>query len=176
MHYVCHVGRGRALGTGRSPDLMSLLPAVSCLELRLPGGVCWAPAVSPGPSLPSPHPQWSALCCSSPSAWFPRPYFCLLDFCSHKVHSKVHSVGIIHLSALCCSGSPVLIVTSLGPFYFILLHHSGAFPGRPLPHILCFSSSLKYPHSSVWCTFLHHSLLSADWLYCAGQADPTLVQ
>ena len=52
----------------------------------------------------------------------------------------------------------------------------GASRGRPLPRTLYFSSSLKYPHSSTWCSFLHHSLLSGGWRYCAGPADPALVQ
>ena len=136
---------------------MSLLPAVSCLELRLPGGVCWAPAISPGPSLPppipSPHPQWSALCCSSPSTWVPCLYFCLLDFCSQ---SPLEGPLSWNYSFLC---SMLLWKPSAYHHLFrALLFHfitspcnwagpCGAFPGRPLPHILCFSSSLKFPQS-----------------------------
>ena len=104
-------------GTGWSPDLMSQLSRAEA-SWR---GVLGARGLS-GSFLTSSHtlpsPPWSALC--RPSAWVPCLYFFLLDFCSHKVHS----VGITHFSPLCCSGSPVLIVTSWEPSYFFLLHHS----------------------------------------------------
>lgn len=118
MRYVCHVGRGRAPGTGRSPDLMSQLSRAEA-SWRGVLGACRLSCSFLTSSHTLPYPPWSALCCSSPSAWVPRLYFCLLDFCCHKVHS----VGILHFCPLCCSGSPVLIVTSLEPFYLFLLHH-----------------------------------------------------
>ena len=61
---------------------------------------------------------------------------------------------IVYLAVAFCISSLKFVKS---PFTFGFYNqggHYGALRGsRPFPHVLCFSSSLKYLDNSMWCTF-----------------------
>ena len=175
MCYICHVGRGRAPGTGWSPDLMSQLSRAEASWRGVLGAqsLLLLPYLLPLPPLPA------VVCTLLPLSLGPLPLFLPLRFLLPQSplswnHSFLSSMLLRNPSAYhhLLRVLLFLFITSRCNWAGLC----GASPDRPLPRTLCFSSSLKYPHSSTWCSFLHHSLLSGGWLYCAGPADPALVQ
>ena len=61
---------------------------------------------------------------------------------------------IVYLAIAVCISSLKFVKSPFTFCFYNQAGHYGALRGsRPFPHVLCFSSSLKYLDNSIWCTF-----------------------